>query len=101
MKYTIEDIIQSVQKYPYTMIAIDINGNIINVQSLNEIPSPIEEFVQLIKRRTHKGCSVSFIRIDKEYNREKALKKIEESIEALEYSKTHKLKPGVNIPKSR
>ena len=36
--------------------------------------------------------------MDRKYSREKALKKIKESIEALQYSKTHKLKPGVNIP---
>ena len=98
MKYTIEDIIQSVQRYPHTLIAVDINGSIRNVRSLKKIPEPLEEFSQLIKQGTHKYCSASFIKMDRKYSREKALKKIKESIEALQYSKTHKLKPGVNIP---
>ncbi len=98
MKYTIEDIIQSVQKYPHTMIAVDIEGDIRNCQSLNKIPEPVEEFTGLINQSLHKSCSVSFVRKDKDYNKQKALKKITQSIEALKYSKTHKLKPGVNIP---
>jgi hypothetical protein len=80
------------------MIAVDINGGIRGCKSLRKIPGHIEEFDRMIRQKSFKGCAVSFIRQNKKYTKEEALKKIEASIKALRYSKTHKLKPGVNIP---
>jgi len=96
--YNIEDIIQSVRKYPHTMIVVNVKGEIKNCQSLKKIPEPIQEFTNLIKQESHKRCAVSFIRKNKKYTKEMALKKIGQSIEALKYTKTHKLRSGVNIP---
>lgn len=102
LDYTFDEIVQVVKKNPITIIAVDIKGTIKTCIPLKEAPSSIEEFDKLLKSqmKSEKGTeySVSLIDQDKEYSEEKLLNKISNSIKALEYSRTHELKPGVNIP---
>lgn len=98
MKFSIEDVIQSIHKYPITMIAIDVKGDIKHYTSLTKIPKSTKKFASLINLNENKGCAVSFLSQDKEFSTKRLSRKIKESIEALRYDETHDLKPGVNIP---
>lgn len=96
--YTKENVIESVHKHPFTMIAVDKNGIIKNCVSLEHLPDSNEDFVKLIKMDKHKGCSVSFIQQDIDFVEAELFKRIERALDGLSYEKTHKMKPGVNIP---
>ncbi len=96
--FSIAEIMDAVRNNRETMIAVDIEGSIRNYASVYPDSLSLEEFTSLIKSKQHKGCSVSFMKQDKNITEDKILKKIEESIKALKYAQTHKMKPGINIP---
>lgn len=97
-----EIIIESVKKNPVTIIAVDRDGIVKCCIPLNEAPESIVEFNNLLKKtmkkEKKKEYAVSIIDQDKRYSLSKLLKKIDSSIEALQYAKKHPLKPGINIP---
>lgn len=97
---TLEEIMKSVKDNPWTMLAVDIDGNIRNCVGLQEIPEPLDEFNRIVKNESHKGCSVSFVRRDKNATEAKIKRKVQESVDSLKYAKTHDLKPGINIPET-
>lgn len=96
--FTIAEAREIIRNNRETLLAVDIEGNIKNCIPINPDNLSLEEFSNLIKIEKHKGCSVSFIKQDINITEEQVVKKIKDSVEALEYSKTHKMKPGVNIP---
>ena len=97
-KFYIDDLIRSVKENAHTMLVVDLKGNIRYCVGLKETPKNVPEINKLSEGRLLKGCSMSFIARDMEYDEKKAREIISSNVEALLYAKTHKLEPGVNIP---
>lgn len=81
------------------LLSVDIKGNVLNVIFFSKNPSFEEEY-QILKdvSRKFKGCCGVYIFNGKTLSLQSVKKQIREAVEALEYAKMHKLKPGVNIP---
>jgi len=90
---------QSIRNYPITILAVDIKGNIKACISLQDSPSSLNDFSNLVKSKTKKRCGVKIVDQDKDITEADVRRKIQDSVEALKYAKIHELKPGINIPK--
>jgi hypothetical protein len=97
-----KEIITTIQNSPVTIVAVGLNAAIKACIPLKEDPSSLETFDKILRshiKSDRKGkYAVSLVSQDKKYSKNKLLQLINSSIEALQYSKTHKLESGVNIP---
>lgn len=100
MKCKSTEIIEIVKNTKETMIVVDINGEVKKYIPFSIALSKVSlsEFSRIIGNETKKGFAVGFLIRDKKFDEVKLKKKIKGLVEALQYSKKHPLKSGVNIP---
>lgn len=92
------EVIKMVRENKQVMIAVDIKGRIKTSKPVSTQGLSNEEFTNLIRQEENKGCSVSFLDQDKNFDEKKLEKVIKESVECITYFKTQNTKPGINIP---
>ena len=98
MSFSIQEIAGMIKENERTLIAVDINGVVKNCIPFRTFTVSLDEYKRIIMLDENKNCAVSFIPQNPNIKEKDIQKKIRESVEDLKYSRTHDLKPGINIP---
>jgi hypothetical protein len=94
MRDEIRTMIGTVATNEWTILLVRRDGSIANIIGLETVPS-VEEIKKISEK--YSGCAFQFLPRGN-LNEEQVKEAIRGLVEALEYSRTHEMKPGVNIP---
>jgi len=98
MNISIAEIVENVKNNPVTLLVIDISGDVKDCILLKEIPNTPGDLSKLVRSDITGSIAIALINQSKNISENKIKKRIHDAVDSLKYSKTHTLKPGVNIP---